>query len=57
MITVETHVISKLAGYIRISSMVEGQPRRILHYKESYTQASQINARNNTDLGILLELA
>jgi hypothetical protein len=35
----------------------KGQPWRILHYKESYTRASQINAGNAVDLGILPEPA
>jgi hypothetical protein len=55
MITVETHDISKLTGYIRIPSMAEGATAKVLHYKESYTRASQINAENATDLGILPE--
>ncbi len=53
MIMVKTHDISKFTGYIRIPPWQKGQPRRILHYKESYIRASQINAENVADLGIL----
>jgi len=35
----------------------KGQPQKILHYKKSYTHASQINARNVADLGISPKLA
>jgi len=53
MITMETHDIGKLTGYIHIPSMVEGATVKDTTLQESYTQASQINAKNAANLSIL----
>jgi hypothetical protein len=57
MIMVETHASTSSPDTFVSPPWQKGQPQRIPHHKESYTRASQINAGNVADLGILPELA